>query len=99
MYRHDIGVFELAGDLGLFQKAPPHVGVLGPAWLDLFEGNVPFQIVGLQEHRGANGTFDQDDVIYAPISTVIDNVVGEGTDSYTVIGVLPRTLSLLNDFS
>jgi len=49
--------------------------------------NVPFDIVGLQEHRGANGTFDQDDVIYAPISTVIDNVVGEGTDSYTVIGV------------
>ena len=49
--------------------------------------NVPFEIVGLQEHRGANGTFDQDDVIYAPISTVIDNVVGEGTDSYTVIGV------------
>jgi putative ABC transport system permease protein len=29
----------------------------------------------------------RDDVIYAPISTVIDNVVGEGTDSYTVIGV------------
>ena len=49
--------------------------------------NVPFLIVGLQEHRGANGTFDQDDVIYAPISTVIANVVGEGTDSYTVIGV------------
>ena len=49
--------------------------------------NVPFEIVGLQEHRGANGTFDQDDVIYAPISTVIDNVVGEGTDSYTVLGV------------
>jgi putative ABC transport system permease protein len=49
--------------------------------------NVPFEIVGLQEHRGANGTFDQDDVIYAPISTVIANVVGEGTDSYTVIGV------------
>ena len=35
--------------------------------------NVPFEIVGLQEHRGANGTFDQDDVIYAPISTVIAN--------------------------
>ncbi|HEY4409554.1 MAG TPA: ABC transporter permease, partial [Acidimicrobiia bacterium] len=49
--------------------------------------NVPFQIVGLQEHRGANGTFDQDDVIYAPISTVIDNIVGEGTDSYTVVGI------------
>jgi putative ABC transport system permease protein len=49
--------------------------------------NVFFEIVGEQEHRGSNGTFDQDDVIYAPISTVIENVVGEGTDSYTVIGV------------
>ncbi|HEV8627298.1 MAG TPA: ABC transporter permease [Acidimicrobiia bacterium] len=49
--------------------------------------NVFFEIVGLQEHRGASGTLDQDDVIYAPISTVIENVVGEGTDSYTVIGV------------
>jgi putative ABC transport system permease protein len=49
--------------------------------------NVFFEIVGLQEHRGASGTLDQDDVLYAPISTVIENVVGQGTDSYTVIGV------------
>jgi putative ABC transport system permease protein len=49
--------------------------------------NVFFEIVGLQEHRGSSGTFDQDDVLYAPLTTVVDNVVGAGTDSYTVIGV------------
>jgi putative ABC transport system permease protein len=49
--------------------------------------NVFFEIVGLQEHRGSSGTFDQDDVLYAPLTTVVDNVVGAGTDSYSLIGV------------
>jgi putative ABC transport system permease protein len=47
---------------------------------------VPFQIVGLLNKRGSNGLQDQDDVIFAPMSTVIDNVVGN-IDSFTAIGV------------
>ena len=47
---------------------------------------VPFRIVGLQQARGSNGLQDQDDVLYAPLSTVIDNVVGN-IESYTAIAV------------
>jgi putative ABC transport system permease protein len=47
---------------------------------------VPFQIVGMLEKRGANGLQDQDDVIFAPMATVIDNVVGN-IDSFTAVGV------------
>jgi putative ABC transport system permease protein len=47
---------------------------------------VPFQVVGLLERRGANGLQDQDDVVFAPLSTVIDNVVGN-IDSFTAVAV------------
>ena len=47
---------------------------------------VPFQIVGLLDRRGSNGLQDQDDVIFAPMSTVIDNIVGN-IDSFMAIGV------------
>jgi putative ABC transport system permease protein len=47
---------------------------------------VPFQVVGLLERRGANGLQDQDDVVFAPMSTVIDNVVGN-IDSFTAVAV------------
>jgi putative ABC transport system permease protein len=46
---------------------------------------VRFRIVGLQVHKGSNGFQDQDDFMYAPITTVIDNIVGN-VDSYTIIG-------------
>ncbi|MCA1841994.1 MAG: ABC transporter permease [Actinobacteria bacterium] len=50
--------------------------------------NVEFKIVGLQNHRGSNGTADQDDVMYAPLSTVVDEVVGNLTQlNYGVIAV------------
>ena len=45
---------------------------------------VRFRIVGLQVHKGSNGFQDQDDFMFAPITTVIDNIVGN-VDSYTVI--------------
>ncbi|HZQ79715.1 MAG TPA: ABC transporter permease [Acidimicrobiia bacterium] len=47
---------------------------------------VRFRIVGLQVRKGSNGFQDQDDFMYAPITTVIDNIVGN-VDSYTIIGV------------
>jgi putative ABC transport system permease protein len=47
---------------------------------------VPFEVTALLEKRGSNGLQDQDDVIFAPLATVIDNVVGN-LDSYTAIAV------------
>ena len=46
---------------------------------------VRFRIVGMQVKKGSNGFQDQDDFMYAPITTVIDNIVGN-VDSYTIIG-------------
>jgi len=46
---------------------------------------VRFRIIGVQVHKGSNGFQDQDDFMYAPITTVIDNIVGN-VDSYTIIG-------------
>ena len=45
---------------------------------------VRFRIVGLQVRKGSNGFQDQDDFMYAPITTVIDNIVGN-VDSFTII--------------
>jgi putative ABC transport system permease protein len=47
--------------------------------------SVRFRIVGLQVKKGSNGFQDQDDFMFAPITTVIDDIVGN-VDSYTVIG-------------
>jgi len=60
---------------------------------------IRFRIVGLQVRKGSNGFQDQDDFMYAPITTVIDNVVGN-VDSYTIIAaravnkdLLPQAMS------
>jgi putative ABC transport system permease protein len=47
---------------------------------------VAFRIVGLLEHKGSNGFSDQDDVIFAPLSTVLDDIVGN-VDTYNNISV------------
>ena len=47
---------------------------------------VRFRIVGLLERKGSNGFQDQDDVMMAPLSTVIDHIVGN-VDSFTQIAV------------
>jgi putative ABC transport system permease protein len=47
---------------------------------------VRFRIVGLLQKKGSNGFQDQDDVIVAPLSTVIDDIVGN-VDSYNSIAV------------
>ena len=60
---------------------------------------VRFRIIGLYDKRGSNGFQDQDDVLVAPISTVIQNIVGN-VDSYNSIAVqatsrdaLPSTMT------
>jgi len=47
---------------------------------------VPFEVTALLEKRGSNGFQDQDDVIFAPLATVIDNIVGN-VDSFSGIAV------------
>jgi putative ABC transport system permease protein len=47
---------------------------------------IRFRIVGLQEPKGSNGFRDQDDVLMAPLTTVIQNVVGN-VDSYNSIAI------------
>ena len=55
---------------------------------------VRFRIVGVQVRKGSNGFQDQDDFIYAPITTVIDNIVGN-VDSYTIIAARAVNKDLL----
>ena len=45
---------------------------------------IRFRIVGLQDKKGSNGFQDQDDVLIAPLATMIQNVVGN-VDSYSSI--------------
>jgi len=45
---------------------------------------IRFRIIGLQDKKGSNGFQDQDDVLIAPLATMIQNVVGN-VDSYNSI--------------
>ena len=63
---------------------------------------VRFRIVGLQVKKGSNGFQDQDDFMFAPITTVIDNIVGN-VDSFTIIGaravdkdLIPQAMGEIN---
>ena len=63
---------------------------------------VRFRIVGLQVKKGSNGFQDQDDFMFVPITTAIDNIVGN-IDSYTIIGAravnkdaLPQAMAEIN---
>jgi putative ABC transport system permease protein len=47
---------------------------------------IRFRIIGLLESKGSNGFQDQDDVMVAPLTTMIQNVVGN-VDSYNSIVV------------
>jgi putative ABC transport system permease protein len=45
---------------------------------------IRFRIIGLQDKKGSNGFQDQDDVLIAPLATMIQNVIGN-VDSYNSI--------------
>jgi len=91
------------------QATRAKVGVIGTTVIDHVFGkgvdpvgqtvsfnNVFIKIVGVLEHRGSNGTYDQDDVIYAPITTVFDDIVGDSTDTYSAIGVQAASRTAIN---
>lgn len=60
-------------------------------------GNIPFKVVGLLKVKGQSGPFDQDDLIFIPITTAQKKVFGTdfpGTVSQIVIkGQNPDTLN------
>ena len=60
-------------------------------------GNIPFKVVGLLKPKGQSGPFDQDDLIFIPITTAQKKVFGTdfpGTVSQIVIkGQNPDTLN------
>ena len=78
-------------------KAHARVVVLGPTTVtNLFDGADPvgdtvqidgvnFEVVGVTVPKGTNGTTDEDDIGFAPITTVQDELTGYGSiDSITV---------------
>jgi putative ABC transport system permease protein len=81
------------------------VAVIGPTVAqNLFAGQSPigqsilvngtsFQVVGITQSKGTNGTQDQDDVVLAPITAVQDSLVGYGSlSSITVQAVSSNKL-------
>jgi putative ABC transport system permease protein len=57
-----------------------------PIGRDVQFNGIRFRIVGVMEKRGSNGFQDQDDVVFAPISTVEDTMVGK-VESYHFVAV------------
>jgi putative ABC transport system permease protein len=57
---------------------------------------IRFRIIGLQAPKGSNGFQDQDDLMIAPLTTMIQNVVGN-VDSYNSIAVQAVSRDLLPD--
>jgi putative ABC transport system permease protein len=86
-------------------KAHKRVMVVGPTVVqNLFSGQDPvgqsvrvngtsFQIIGVTAAKGSNGTQDQDDVVFAPITAVQDALTGYGgLTSITVQATSSSTL-------
>jgi putative ABC transport system permease protein len=49
--------------------------------------NVAFKVVGVMERKGTIATYNQDDIVFVPLSTGIDSITGH-VDSYGVLGIL-----------
>ena len=101
--------YTLAEGAGLTQadvKQHKAVLVLGPTVAEnLFPGQDPvgasvrvngtqFQVVGETASKGSNGTQDQDDVVFAPLTTVQDTLTGYA--GYSTIVVQARSSAALD---
>jgi putative ABC transport system permease protein len=49
--------------------------------------NVAFKVIGVMERKGTVAQYNQDDIIFVPLSTAVDSLTGH-VDSYFVLGVL-----------
>jgi putative ABC transport system permease protein len=84
-------------------KQHDRVVVLGPTVVeDLFNGSNPvgqtikmggssFTVVGVTKAKGSNGTTDQDDVVFAPLTAVQDALTGYGSINQIVVQAKSET--------
>jgi putative ABC transport system permease protein len=103
---HDYGIQAGAFLSGADVKRHDRVVVLGPTVVtNLFGGADPigdsiqingvgFQVVGVTKPKGTNGLVDEDDIAFAPITTVQDTLTGYG--SVNSITVQARSEASLN---
>jgi putative ABC transport system permease protein len=49
--------------------------------------NVAFKVIGVMARKGTIATYNQDDIVFVPLSTGIDSIVGH-VDSFGVLGIL-----------
>jgi len=82
-------------------------GDLNPVGRTLRVGNVPFKVIGTLKSKGVSGPFDQDDLIFIPITTAQRKVFGgdfpgtvgqilvKGTDTDTLTDVETEITQLL----
>ena len=52
--------------------------------------NVAFKVVGVMARKGTIATYNQDDIVFVPLSTGIDSITGH-VDSYGVLGIMAST--------
>jgi len=56
--------------------------------------NVAFKVIGVMEKKGTIAQYNQDDIIFVPLSTAVDSLTGH-VDSYFVVGILAPTPDLV----
>ena len=49
--------------------------------------NVAFRVIGVMERKGTIAQYNQDDIIFVPLSTGIDSITGH-VDSYYILGIM-----------
>ncbi len=82
-------------------------GDLNPVGRTMRVGNVPFKVIGTLKSKGVSGPFDQDDLIFIPITTAqrkvfgtefpgtVNQILVKGTDTETLTGVEKEIDALL----
>jgi putative ABC transport system permease protein len=56
--------------------------------------NVAFRVIGVMARKGTIAQYNQDDIIFVPLSTAVDSLTGH-IDSYFVLGVLAASPDLV----
>ncbi len=99
---HDYSVATGAWFTGAQERAHDRVLIVGPTVVsELFDGQNPvgqtiavngtnFEVIGVTDPKGANGTTDQDDVAFAPLTAVQDTLTGYGSISSITVQAKSR---------
>jgi putative ABC transport system permease protein len=99
---HDYDLASGSWFTGAQEKSHQRVLVIGPTVAsELFSGQNPvgatvavngtdFQVIGVTKSRGSNGSTDQDDVAFAPLSAVQDTLTGYGAISSITVQAKSR---------